>query len=236
MPPSPEPPYETRNLPQPAADQDALRDIEYLSDGGWRACARDVIYFLRCNGRQMEADALDMTTHRAQHPTVFPLPPVEEERSLLQRVLTNLAAIKNSAKADLENKKQVQLNHLLEAVYGRAQLNDLCEAVRRLPSLFEGPEAPAMKATGTDGAVFQGADSQSVQFARRFAQTNDSVCQDMRAGEDGRDQRSENTIGPKPLALRGVGADCDDMRLTDRSSPSRTRTYNKPVNSRLLYH
>src|ERR1700751_2385666 len=40
---------------------------------------------------------------------------------------------------------------LTMAVYGRAQLHDLGEAVRRLPALLEGPakSAPARAATGT---------------------------------------------------------------------------------------
>ena len=43
---------------------------------------------------------------------------------------------------------------LTMAVYGRAQLHDLGQAVRRLPALLTGPttKAPALAATGTDGA------------------------------------------------------------------------------------
>src|SRR5207249_2348211 len=42
---------------------------------------------------------------------------------------------------------------LTMAVYGRAQLHDLGQAVRRLPGLLSGPEAKtqAARATGTDG-------------------------------------------------------------------------------------
>src|SRR5262249_17816944 len=39
---------------------------------------------------------------------------------------------------------------LTMAVYGRAQLHDLGEAVHRLPPLLIGPEEQALQATGTD--------------------------------------------------------------------------------------
>ncbi len=58
----------------------------------------------------------------------------------------------------------------------------------------------------------------------------------MRRDDDDCDGRAENTIGPNPLTWLGIGADCEGMTPSDENSPSRTRTYNKPVNSRLLYH
>ena len=43
---------------------------------------------------------------------------------------------------------------------------------------------------------------------------------------------SENTAGFDPLDSQGVEADCDSPRPSEGSSPTRTRTWNKPVNSR----
>ena len=119
---------------------------------------------------------------------------------------------------------------LTMAVYGRAQLHDLGEAVRRLPALLTGvsTETAALAATGTDG------DSSTVE-----ASSLRSAC----ASGDGRrgfvithEQSSpDGTEGPaneKPLALQGVESDCERMIADEGSSPSRTRTYNKPVNSR----
>jgi hypothetical protein len=40
----------------------------------------------------------------------------------------------------------------------------------------------------------------------------------------------------KSLVPIGDADDCERVKSDDKSSPSRTRTYNKPVNSRLLYH
>ena len=40
----------------------------------------------------------------------------------------------------------------------------------------------------------------------------------------------------KPLRANEIENECERVRREDSSSPSRTRTYNKPVNSRLLYH
>ena len=54
-----------------------------------------------------------------------------------------------------------------------------------------------------------------------------------RVGSEG---GGEDAASPNPLILQGVEAGCDPMRSSEGSSPSRTRTYNKPVNSRLLYH
>ncbi len=125
---------------------------------------------------------------------------------------------------------------LTMAVYGRAQLHDLGQTVGRLPSLTDGPVPESMKVTGTDGASDEKRHGHPVRFARRFAQTNDSGCEDMRGDNKECDGLAENTIGPNPLRLLGIGADCENMIPFEGSSPSRTRTYNKPVNSRLLYH
>jgi integrase len=119
---------------------------------------------------------------------------------------------------------------LTMAVYGRAQLHDLGQAVSRLPSLLgpDMPERETVRATGTDAAA--------APVCTGFVQTDD-ICSDrLRLIETGSDKCLENTIGLNSLALQGVEADCDSLRPDEKSSPSRTRTYNKPVNSRLLYH
>jgi hypothetical protein len=107
---------------------------------------------------------------------------------------------------------------------GRAQLHDLGNAVSRLPNLSDGPTAEAMKATGTDG-----------RFVRRFAQPDARICGGMAADDGNSEVEGENSIGPNPLPMLGVVADLENMTPHEGSSPSRTRTYNKPVNSRLLY-
>ena len=124
---------------------------------------------------------------------------------------------------------------LTMAVYGRAQLHDLGEAVRRLPHLMDGPHVEVMKATGTDGQSGEPGQTESVRFAPRFAQNSDSGCQGMRGDEDACNVANKNATRPKSLNMQGIGADFERMRSSEGSSPSRTRTYNKPVNSRLLY-
>ncbi len=61
---------------------------------------------------------------------------------------------------------------LTMAVYGRAQLHDLGEAVRRLPALLDaGSPVEAAKATGTGGP--DGLPAGSVRFAPEFAPPTD---------------------------------------------------------------
>jgi hypothetical protein len=83
---------------------------------------------------------------------------------------------------------------------------------------FACPDRVAARATGT-GSVCTG-----------FALAADTSCDGVRLVE------AENTASHNPLQDEGVEAGCDPLRLSEGSSPSRTRTYNKPVNSRLLYH
>ena len=120
---------------------------------------------------------------------------------------------------------------LTMAVYGRAQLHDLGRAVERLPDLLAGPGVEAPAATGTDGT------------ATRHAGACSALAVVSGPGGDGRGPigtpaggEGKNTVGPNPLILQGIGAGGDSLGLPDSSSPTRTRTWNKPVNSRLLYH
>jgi integrase len=125
---------------------------------------------------------------------------------------------------------------LTMAVYGRAQLHDLGQAVGRLPSLMGSSESAALKATGTDGAPGQKGDAELVRFARRFAHSDDGGCQDMTGDDRDNPESAENPAGHKPLPLQGFGVGCEGMIGSEGNSPTRTRTWNKPVNSRLLYH
>jgi integrase len=136
---------------------------------------------------------------------------------------------------------------LTMAVYGRAQLHDLGRAVERLPDLMAGPGTEAVAATGTDGAAPDSSD----KLARRIPLPYSALTGVTDRGGDslrligtpvgGNGEGGvENTAGHNPLILQGVAAGCDpviaDEGAADSSSPTRTRTWNKPVNSRLLYH
>jgi hypothetical protein len=52
------------------------------------------------------------------------------------------------------------------------------------------------------------------------------------AGEGKDSGKNDNTTGPQSLQLQGVEASLEPLMAAEGSSPSRTRTYNKPVNSR----
>jgi integrase len=102
---------------------------------------------------------------------------------------------------------------LTAAVYGRAQLHDLGEAVRRLPPLLAGPgcEGQEMQATGTD------------PVCTRIVQTVDIRCDGMRAGEAPPEVGAGDAAGPKPLSNQGAEAGCDSVRRSERSIPDRDR-------------
>src|SRR5262249_22514512 len=116
---------------------------------------------------------------------------------------------------------------LTMAVYGRAQLHDLGTAVARLPSLSATQSTSgALRLTGTDTAP----------GCTGLAPTSDTGGDALRLTEAQLGEREEKTSGPNALTLQRVEADCDSVRLSEANSPTRTRTWNKPVNSRLLYH
>jgi integrase len=118
---------------------------------------------------------------------------------------------------------------LTMVVYGRAQLNDLGEAVRRLPALLSDDEGErtALSATGTEGA--------SPESLRSACASSDLPCDSVRRIETREVVEAEAADNEKPLVLQGVESDCDSLIPIDSSSPSRTRTYNKPVNRRVVY-
>ncbi len=122
---------------------------------------------------------------------------------------------------------------LTMARYGRAQLHDLGRAVDRLPT-FTGssaPEAQQARATGTDS-------SQAPHLHSAYTpltQTPDGRGGQLRLVDGEGEGSPENETGPEPLISQGFEATSEPVMAVAGSSPSRTRTYNKPVNSRLLY-
>ena len=125
---------------------------------------------------------------------------------------------------------------LTMAVYGRAQLHDLGEAVRRLPALLDGEPAgrEAARATGTHGAA--NSSPAGTRHCPQHVPAADSGRDFLRVIETTEGGSEAACPGRNSLPLRAVATDCEPMGANGESSPSRTRTYNKPVNSRLLYH
>jgi len=121
---------------------------------------------------------------------------------------------------------------LTMAVYGRAQLNDLSAAVGKLPTLLGNPAAPAQEqttlaATGTDGG--------SAPFCTSFAPEVDSGCVQLMIRDGANCKIDRPPPDHNPLQRKEVEGEIGQLIGTEGNSPSRTRTYNKPVNSRLLY-
>ncbi len=121
---------------------------------------------------------------------------------------------------------------LTMAVYGRARLNDLTAAVGKLPSLLTGPtsgqqERNALAATGTDPVPAP---------CTGFVPKIDFACVPLTGLARGEEKTEPPSSDHNPLSLQGVENEQERLSVFEGSSPSRTRTYNKPVNSRLLYH
>jgi integrase len=115
---------------------------------------------------------------------------------------------------------------LTMAVYGRAQLHDLGRAVERLPDLMTGPTPSerALKATGTDGPL-------TGAYREPTSAVDGEGCRLM-AVETQPGATSQSTTGRNPLAGKEIEAGCDPLMEDEGSSPTRTRTWNKPVNRR----
>jgi integrase len=109
---------------------------------------------------------------------------------------------------------------LTMAVYGRAQLHDLGRAVERLPDLLSGPGVEAA-ATGTEGAYTP------------LTHTIDEDRGTLRGSDEGGRPGREAVDRTQPLILQGVGDDRGAAMAGEESSPTRTRTWNKPVNRRV---
>jgi integrase len=120
---------------------------------------------------------------------------------------------------------------LTMAVYGRAQLHDLGEAVRRLPVLLSPPEteAPSLAATGTDGEL----PPTAVASLRPACAPADAGCDFLTTLDTPPGDGARGRGNKKPLAVQGVEGECEPVIAVDSSSPSRIRTYNKPVNRRV---
>jgi integrase len=120
---------------------------------------------------------------------------------------------------------------LTMAVYGRARLHDLGEAVRRLPSVVYGPQAAAAQrpaATGTDGEL----STKEVVSFRSACATGDSSCRLVSAVDAAPTGPATFGLDEQPLAVQGIDSDCEPVIASEGSSPTRTRTWNKPVNRR----
>jgi integrase len=117
---------------------------------------------------------------------------------------------------------------LTMAVYGKAQLHDLGEAVARLPPLASsdttGREEATLQATGTDAA--------GVPYTF-LTQTGDSGCGRLRGVDGEGADTTASGADPEAPALQGLEGGCERVRADESSSPTRTRTWNKPVNRRV---
>lgn len=120
---------------------------------------------------------------------------------------------------------------LTATIYTDRRVLDTAGAVNRLPDYEPEPQIAAAVATGTDGkpadadanvAAGTKRDQKRDQLARKMAHF-DAVRR-----TSGRDPKSSKT-----LRISGFSA---GSRGEGKNSPSRTRTYNNPVNSRVLYH
>jgi DNA-binding response OmpR family regulator len=101
-----------------SANRRLLEDVECLAEGGWRPAVSDVAYLLRCHGRHIQADNLEMAAHYAHFPSSSPTL-LEEETAILNRVRNQLADVKNSAKKDLPPKIREELRLLLNTAIER---------------------------------------------------------------------------------------------------------------------
>jgi integrase len=117
---------------------------------------------------------------------------------------------------------------LTMARYGKLHLEDLTSTINRLPLLISSSpdsECNQMKATGTNAPVCTG-----------FAQTNDINCAGLRLVDGENTNWNSNATDHNTLPSVGFETDCANMGLSEGNSPSRTRTYNKPVNRHSASH
>jgi integrase len=118
---------------------------------------------------------------------------------------------------------------LTMAVYGRAQLHDLGEAVGRLPSLLgASPEdREAARATGTDPVC--------TPVCTGFVQTRDTGRDGLRPSESGMQGGPGDDVSPNPLSVQGIEAGCEGLRPGEASIPDRIRTCNLRLRRPTLY-
>jgi integrase len=110
---------------------------------------------------------------------------------------------------------------LTMAVYGRAQLHDLGQAVDRLPNLIEPKKGEALRATGTEPAC------------TNLAQDPDAGCGSMRKGETTERPQRGKRGGPNLLHFQAVASDCERMRGVETSLPGRALGCDNPLDERL---
>jgi hypothetical protein len=94
-----------------------------------------------------------------------------------------------------------------------------------LPNTDAGPERQVLQATGTDNS--------DTAACTKLAQADDIPQGGMRLIEASKGEGPGKGTGLKPHDLQGVEAGCQSVIPSERSSPSRIRTYNKPVNRSL---
>jgi hypothetical protein len=106
---------------------------------------------------------------------------------------------------------------LTMAVYGRAQIHDLGEAVNRLPSLLAGPapEEVVLLATGTDSVC---AGLRSVCAFPEIEGDSARLPETESEREGGKD------AGPNPLKLQAIETSEDRLIPTETTTPGRIRT------------
>src|SRR5262249_51789481 len=97
---------------------------------------------------------------------------------------------------------------LTMAIYGRAQLHDLGQAVGRRPNLLTDPgkQSESLRATGTDPAC------------TNLAQEPDAGCDKVRKGETAYPSPGGKQGGPNLVHFHVVASDCDRMRAAERGT------------------
>ena len=107
----------------------------------------------------------------------------------------------------------------------RSALPKLAKTVQNFPILSGGPKSEALAATGTDPRP-----------DRALTRTGPVIAPLLTDHDGTRPEGHGKEQSPNRLEKMGVAEGCGNVMADEESSPSRTRTYNKPVNSRLLYH
>jgi integrase len=117
---------------------------------------------------------------------------------------------------------------LTMAIYGRAQLHDLGQAVRKLPALLEtGPEeATPLSATGTNRQPLG-------ESLRQACAHNDAGCDAVRLHDSGSGKMGGNTNRSQPQVVQGVESGCDRMIPVETSSGDWDRTSDTRLMKRL---
>ena len=121
---------------------------------------------------------------------------------------------------------------LTMAVYGRAQLHDLGDAVGRLPSLLSGtsPDRQQMQATGTEGRSIS-----TPSVLRMSCAPSDSGGDSAGFPDSAGGSRGEKQDRSQPHIMIGIETAQDSKMPLDGSTPDRIRTCNLWLRRPLLY-